>query len=100
MNAYVNNYSIDMHEAMVFKHISFQLYPPWYTGVYIYVIKNYADKQWLINTWKKCVFVVDTADVDDRVSKPPAWISNYMPGKVWGEITYPFLNFNGATVEV
>ena len=30
----------------------------------------------------------------------PAWISNYMPGRVWGEITYPFLNFNGATVEV
>ena len=30
----------------------------------------------------------------------PAWISNYMPGKVWDEITYPFLNFNGATVEV
>ena len=30
----------------------------------------------------------------------PAWISNYMPGKMWDEITYPFLNFNGATVEV
>ena len=29
-----------------------------------------------------------------------AWISNYMPGKVWDEITYPFLNFNGCTVEV
>ena len=29
-----------------------------------------------------------------------AWISNYMPGKVWGEITNPFLNFNGFTVEV
>ena len=29
-----------------------------------------------------------------------AWISNHMPGKVWGEITYPFLNFNGCTVEV
>ena len=28
------------------------------------------------------------------------WISNYVPRKVWGEITYPFLNFNGATVEV
>ena len=25
---------------------------------------------------------------------------NYFPGIVWGEITYPFLNFNGATVEV
>ena len=30
----------------------------------------------------------------------PAWISNYMSGKLWGEITSPFLNFNGATVEV
>ena len=30
----------------------------------------------------------------------PAWISNHMPGKVWNEITYPFLNFNGCTVEV
>ena len=29
-----------------------------------------------------------------------AWISNYMPGKVWGEMTYLFLNFNGCTVEV
>ena len=27
-------------------------------------------------------------------------ISNHMPGKMWDEITYPFLNFNGATVEV
>ena len=30
----------------------------------------------------------------------PAWISNHMPNKVWDEITYPFLNFNGCTVEV
>ena len=30
----------------------------------------------------------------------PAWISNHMPGKEWDEITYPFLNFNGATIEV
>ena len=30
----------------------------------------------------------------------PAWIINHMPGKVWDEITYPFINFNGATVEV
>ena len=30
----------------------------------------------------------------------PAWISNYMRGKVSDEITYPFLNFNGETVEV
>ena len=30
----------------------------------------------------------------------PAWISNHMPGKVWDEITYPVLNFNGCIVEV
>ena len=30
----------------------------------------------------------------------PAWISNYIHCKVWDEITYPFLNFNGCTVEV
>ena len=29
-----------------------------------------------------------------------AWISNYIHYKVWDEITNPFLNFNGATVEV
>ena len=30
----------------------------------------------------------------------PAWISNHMLSKVWDEITYPFLYFNGCTVEV
>ena len=25
---------------------------------------------------------------------------NHMPGKVWDEVTYPFPNFNGCTVEV
>ena len=30
----------------------------------------------------------------------PAWIGNHMPSKVWYEIIYRFLNFNGATVEV
>ena len=30
----------------------------------------------------------------------PAWISNHMPGKVWDEITYPFLNFNGLWGEI
>ena len=28
----------------------------------------------------------------------PAWISNYIHYKVWDEITYPFLNFNGAEI--
>ena len=28
------------------------------------------------------------------------WISDHLRGNVWDEITYPFLNFNAATVEV
>ena len=30
----------------------------------------------------------------------PAFISNYIHYNVWDEITYVFLNFNGATIEV
>ena len=30
----------------------------------------------------------------------PAWISNHIHQNMWDEITYAFLNFNGATVEV
>ena len=30
----------------------------------------------------------------------PVWISSYINNKVWEELTYPYLNFNGATVEV
>ena len=30
----------------------------------------------------------------------PAWLSNHMLSKVWDEVTYPFPNFNGCTVEV
>ena len=29
-----------------------------------------------------------------------AWVSYHMPSKVWDEVTYPFQNFNGCTVEV
>ena len=32
--------------------------------------------------------------------EPPAWINNYIHYKVWDGITYPFLNFNGCTIEV
>ena len=30
----------------------------------------------------------------------PAWISNHMPSRVVDQVTYPFPNFNGVTVEV
>ena len=42
--------------------------------------------------------VADFTNMDQTLN--PAWISNHTPSKVWDEITYPFLNFNGCTVEV
>ena len=30
----------------------------------------------------------------------PAWISTHMPSEVWDEMTYPFPDLNGCTVEV
>ena len=30
----------------------------------------------------------------------PGWIYNYIGYKVWGEITYPFSNFNGCAIKV
>ena len=30
----------------------------------------------------------------------PAWISNHLLSELWDDITYPFRNFNGCTVEV
>ena len=35
-----------------------------------------------------------------ELSWNPICISNYTHYKMWDEITYPFLNFNGASVEV
>ena len=45
-------------------------------------------------------FIQYTIGVSTLRSDEKEWISNHMPSKVWDEITYPFLNFNGATVEV
>ena len=42
----------------------------------------------------------DTYYTSHGITLIPPWISNLMPCKVWDEITYPFPNFNGATVEV
>ena len=58
-----------------------------------------------INAYK----MFDTMAFDDRHQGPllltwfnliPAWKSNLMHSKVWDGITFPFLNVNGATVEV
>ena len=42
----------------------------------------------------------ETTFPDITTAQTPAWISNYVPRKMWDEITYPSLNFNGCTVGI
>ena len=44
--------------------------------------------------------LISIVAADDMGTLLLAWISNYTHYNVWDEITYPFLNFNGCTVEV
>ena len=54
------------------------------------------DLETFVHLWDECHEEVEKDQVIDK----PAWISNYIHFKVWDEIPYPFLNFNGCTVEV
>ena len=52
----------------------------------------------------KTVFLIETAPKAPfywlGLTLIPTWISNYTHYNVWDEITYPFIKFNGAAVEV
>ena len=64
-------------------------------------VKNLAVKGWNITP---CIHNI-TVDIKGPfhwrgLTLIPAWISNHMLSKMWYEITYPFPNLYGATVEV
>ena len=50
---------------------------------------------WLLN---QVIAVVPFTEI--FLTLTPAWISNYIYYKMCDEITYPFPNFHGGTVEV
>ena len=60
----------------------------WFWKVWVQLIINRSQQN--TTTCKRCAYIAVI----------PAWISKYIHYKVWDVITYPFLNFNGATVEV
>ena len=45
-------------------------------------------------------FYIPPIMLDLLLTLIPAWISNSIHYKMWNEITFPFPNFNGATIEV
>ena len=57
----------------------------------------------MTSSWTDCVLnYCEETDRDPFKSNGltwfPAWKNNYMPSKMWNEITYPFPNFNGAAI--
>ena len=52
------------------------------------------------NSRKLMSFIAVPPFINIELTLIPAWIRNYMPRKLWGEITNPFLIFNGCTTEV
>ena len=66
-------------------------------GIYTTDIQNgLIITTWLIASIIKCAVKL----IIHSLTGIPAWIINYMYSKMWDDITYPFQNFNGITIEV
>ena len=67
---------------------------------FVYSAKRNSQDRWpLLLTWIDLILARISNHMPSKLWVP-ARIRNHMPSKVWDEITYPFLNFNGCTVEV
>ena len=49
---------------------------------------------------RRVSMIADDSLLTAELTLIPPWLCNHTHYKVWDEITYPLLNFNGATVEV
>ena len=59
---------------------------------------NNYDQIPLANELMALLWVFLTEHTVYAIRRFEAWISNHIHYKVWDEITYPFLNFNGANI--
>ena len=50
--------------------------------------------------WHQGALLLIWINFNPRLSLIPTWINNHIPSKAWDEITSPFPNFNGCTVQV
>ena len=74
----------------------------WLTSSIQWCIGNSLAHNWTLKCFLDIWIFADISGpfYEHGLTLIPAWISNHMPSKVWDDITYPFLNINGATVEV
>ena len=66
------------------------------TNMICYLNPNLINTEWIL----QLLVLSKKAHLSPGAPVTPAWISNHMSNEVWDEITYPFPNFNGCTVEV
>ena len=66
---------------------------------YLRRLKYVYDLSGIVHTDYR-IYNTKYADLDPLLTLIQVWISNHTHYKVRDEITYPFINFNGATVEV
>ena len=64
------------------------------------IFPNKRTSAWKTHRSKVYQFCIRVPFYQHGLTLISAWMSNYTHLKVWYEITYPFLNFNGAAVEV
>ena len=69
---------------------------------YVIVIRKNGESLWMveISPVTQSLFATCGLFYWHGLTWIQAWISNHMSGKVLGEITSPFINFKGCTVEV
>ena len=81
--------------------------------IFIISLNKLSSCWWLEMPWHTCDvtvrgraagYLMQSGSFKDPLNKHgltliPAWRSKYIHQKLWDEITYPFPNFNGATVE-
>ena len=69
----------------------------WPNGQAMLLCNGHCSDTW--SYWNRMGLVLIRGLYYHGSTLPPAWISHNMSCKVWDEITYPFPNFNGCTVE-
>ena len=91
----------------VIKYKHFPLYWPFVRGIHRSPVNSPHKGQWrgalifsLIGGWMNDWVNNREQQGPFYLALIPTWMSCYIHYKLWDEITYPFLNINGCTVEV
>ena len=87
------------HGKILFRHICFTKLQ-WVKYIRRSTWHSQSKIIWYAIWYQQCEFETRGPYYQHGLTLIQAWICNHIYYEVWDEITYPILNFNGATVEV